>query len=110
MDLVTECYRASAFLPKTETFGLSSQLQRAAVSVPANIAEGHGRKSTKEYIKHLSIAYGSLMEAETHIQIAERVKYLDAATVQQLLTLSHEVGRMLNGLITSLRRKLASER
>jgi len=71
MDLVTECYRATQQFPKTEIYGLTSQLQRAAVSVPANIAEGQGRQHTKEFIQHLSIAYGSLAELETHLQIAQ---------------------------------------
>jgi four helix bundle protein len=77
MDFVTECYTLTRDFPKSETYGLTSQLQRAAVSVPANIAEGQGRQHTAEFIQHLSIAYGSLMEAETHIQIAQRLGYVD---------------------------------
>jgi len=67
MDFVVECYRAAEQFPKTETYGLVIQLQRSAVSVPANIAEGQGRNHTREFINHLSMAYGSLMEVETHL-------------------------------------------
>ena len=106
MNLVVMCYRATEQFPKTELYGLSCQLQRAAVSVPANIAEGRGRSHTKEFLHHLSIAYGSLMEAETHLQIAERLGYLDNKILLALLESSAEVGRMLNGLMQSLERKL----
>jgi four helix bundle protein len=106
MDLVVECYRACDSFPKAEMFGLCSQLQRSAVSVPANIAEGHGRQSTREYLQHLRIAHGSLVEAETHVAIADRLQYLDMETVQQLQARSAEIGRMLNGLISALRNKI----
>lgn len=106
MDMVVECYRISDPFPKAELYGLTSQLQRAAVSIPANIAEGQGRSHTKEFLNHLSIAYGSLMEVETHLQIAARLHYLDDDSLQLLLGKSAEIGRMLNGLIQSLNRKL----
>jgi four helix bundle protein len=106
MDFVAECYKFSGRFPKTEIYGLCSQLRRSAVSIPANIAEGHGRESIKEYLNHLSIAYASLMESETHVQIAERLEYIDREMVERLLTHSAEVGRMLNGLMKSLRAKL----
>lgn len=102
MDLVVECYRIAERFPRTETYGLTSQLQRAAVSVPANIAEGHGRSHTKEYLNHLSIACGTLMEVETHLQIAGRLSYLDNSSLQTLLDKSAEIGRMLNGLMRRL--------
>ncbi|HEU4390865.1 MAG TPA: four helix bundle protein [Blastocatellia bacterium] len=102
MDLVLECYRIAERFPKTETYGLTAQLQRAAVSVPANIAEGHGRSHTKEYLNHLSIAYGSLMELETHLQIAGRLSFLDNSSLESLLGRSAEIGRMLNGLMRKL--------
>lgn len=109
MDFVVACYKACERFPKTEVYGLCSQLQRSAVSVPANIAEGQGRDSTREFLRHLSIAYGSLTEAETHILIAKRLGYVDAAHVETLQAQSDEIGRMLNGLMASLRRKLRPE-
>ena len=108
MDLVVECYRVSETFPKAELYGLSSQLKRAAVSIPANIAEGHGRTHTKEYLNHLSIVYGSLMELETHLQIAARLNCLNNSSLQPLLDKTAEIGRIVNGLIQSLNRKLTS--
>lgn len=106
MDLVVDCYQASEMFPKKEIYGLASRLQRAAVSVSANIAEGHGRSYTKEYIHHLSIVYGSLMELETHLQIAARLNYFDNVFLNKVLEKSSEIGRMLNGLIQVLNKKL----
>jgi four helix bundle protein len=102
MDLVVECYKLTKMFPKSELFVLASQLQRAAVSVPANIAEGQARQHVKEFIQHLSIAQGSLAEAETHIQIAERLHYIDSDKVQEILTKSDQVARMITGLKKSL--------
>ena len=102
MDLVAESYTFSRQLPKEEMFGLTSQLRRAAVSVPANVAEGYGRASRPAYLNHVSVAYGSLMELETHLLITERVGYVPMQTVEPLLNGSAEVGRMLNGLCRSL--------
>jgi four helix bundle protein len=109
MDLVVECYRAAEHFPKSEAYGLVTQLQRAAVSIPANIAEGQGRNHTKEFINHLSIAYGSLMEVETHLQIGARLKYIDEPLLHNLLVGTNEIGRMLNGLMQSLNRKLTTD-
>lgn len=106
MDLVTLCYQSAERFPKTETYGLATQMRRAAVSVPANIAEGQGRSHTKEFMNHLSIAYGSLMELETHLQIAGRLQYLDDCSMKDLLARTAEIGRMINGLLQSLNRKL----
>ena len=76
MDLVENVYRASADFPKNEIYGLTSQLRRAAVSVPSNIAEGHTRASTKEYLNHVSIAQASLAEVATQLELALRLGYL----------------------------------
>ena len=103
MDLVVEAYRLAAQLPDRERFGLTSQLQRAAVSVPANIAEGHGRSGTREYLHHLSVARGSLLEAETHLQIAVRLGYLRAEEVDAILERTGLLDRRLRTLIARLR-------
>jgi four helix bundle protein len=108
MDLVVECYRVAEAFPSHERYGLSSQLQRAAVSIPANIAEGRSRGRTKEFIHHLSIAAGSLAEIETHLEIAARLKYLDEPRKKGLFEETTVVGRMMNALQSSLRRKLDS--
>jgi four helix bundle protein len=109
MDFVIACYRLTDQFPKSETYGLASQLRRAAVSVPANIAEGHCRRRTKEFLHHLDIAYGSLGEAETHVEIAVRLEFVGDAEASCAREIAAEVGRVLNGLIESLRRKLAAE-
>ena len=105
MDLVEHCYRATAGFPSVERYGLASQLQRAAVSIPANIAEGHDRQHRAEFLQHLAIAHGSLAELETHIQIAARLEYLIHEKLEELMERCSEVGRMLNGLRRSLRDK-----
>ena len=97
MDLVVMCYEATRSFPKSEVYGLASQLQRAAVSIPANIAEGRERRYTKEFSQHLSIAYSSLAELETHIQIAQRLEYVSSDKTKRLLEMTAEIGRMLNG-------------
>lgn len=107
MDLTVECYRLTGRFPRTETYGLASQLQRAAVSVPANIAEGAGREHTREYIHHAAYAHGSLLEVETHLLLASRVGYLTPGDIEPLLATSGEIGRMLRGLIAALERKLS---
>jgi four helix bundle protein len=102
MDLVVEVYRVSKAFPQDERWGLTSQLQRAASSVPANIAEGQGRVHRGDFVHHLSVARGSLMELETHLQIANRLGYLRASEFDPLWARCQDVGRLLNGLIRSL--------
>jgi four helix bundle protein len=104
MDLVEMVYTATKQFPKEETYGLTSQIRRAAVSIPSNIAEGQGRKSSGDFARFLAIAYGSLREVETQILIAERLDYMDKQESQNLIALSSEVGRLLNGLSNSLQR------
>lgn len=105
MNLVVECYRSTEQFPKSEMYGLTSQLRRAAVSIPANIAEGQGRQHLGEFIQFLAIANGSLTELETHIQIAQRLEYLENNVAKQLLLQTDEVARMLKGLSKSLKSK-----
>jgi four helix bundle protein len=99
-------YRLTAKFPKHELYGLSSQMQRAAVSVPSNITEGSSRDSTREYLRHLSIAVGSLAELETQLIIAHRLEYCAVEQQEVLSARIKEIGRMLSGLQRSLRAKL----
>lgn len=101
MDLTMEIYRLVKFLPREETYALSDQLRRAVVSIPSNIAEGHGRGTDKEFIKFLWIARGSLLEVETQLIICNRlalIKKVEESKFAQSLIV--EVGKMLNALIT----------
>ncbi|WP_324282525.1 four helix bundle protein [Cyanobacterium aponinum UTEX 3221] len=102
MDLVVICYQLTSQFPKTEIYGLSSQIQRAAVSIPANIAEGKGRNHLGDYIRHLSIANGSLKELETHLMIVGRLGYLKEQELKVTLNKCEEIGRMLHSLIEKL--------
>lgn len=102
MDLVVEIYRLSQTFPSAEKYGLAAQMQRAAVSIPSNIAEGHARKSSGAFINHLSIAAGSLAELETQLMLAERLEFCPVEVSRSLLTCTDEIGRMLSGLKTSL--------
>jgi len=102
MELVTGIYKATAGFPKDELFGLTSQLRRAAVSIPSNVAEGQGRLSEKEFRHFLGQARGSLMEVETQLQIAENLGYLQKENTNKLLESCAEVGRILNGLLAAV--------
>ena len=105
MELVTAVYRATTSFPKDELFGSTSQLRRAAVSIPSNIAEGQGRLSEKEFRFFLGQARGSLMEVETQLQIAENLGYLEKQVTETLFRMCAEVGRILNGLLASVSKK-----
>jgi four helix bundle protein len=102
MDLVEEIYRATKQFPKEEMFGLTSQLRRAAVSIPSNIAEGQSRRSSKEFVQFLSIAQGSLSEVETQLLIAMRLQYIAEERSHGLLQQVAELGRILNGLAEAI--------
>lgn len=106
MSLVVDCYRLSENFPRSESYGLTSQLRRAAVSIPANIAEGHARKYTKEFLHHLSIACGSLAELETHLQISRYLGYSQQNNIEDLLHKTEEINRMLYALRRSLEKKI----
>ena len=99
MDLVEEIYRITNCLPKTEMYGLSDQMRRAAVSIPSNIAEGQQRHTKNEFVRFLAIARGSSAELETQLLICNRLAYLDSSQTEHALSLCSEVGKMLNGLI-----------
>lgn len=102
MDFVAEVYRATRAFPKEELYGITSQLRRAAVSIPSNIGEGQGRQTTGEFRQFLGQARGSLLETETQILLSERLGYLDIKTADNMLEQASEVGRILNGLLASL--------
>jgi len=108
MDLVVMCYRLNHKLPRHETFGLGGQIRGAAGSVPANIAEGFGREHLKEYLHHLSISRGSLMELETHLIVCERVGYVAKEEIDQLLAVCERVSQMLTRLRQALVRRISS--
>ncbi len=108
MELTLEIYRFSSSFPRTEMYGLTSQLRRAGVSVPSNIAEGYGRGSRKEYVQFLCISQGSLKELETQLILAQRLNYGSKMASDSILELSDEVGRMLGSLIRSLKEKTAT--
>jgi four helix bundle protein len=106
IDLVEAIYQATAKFPREELYGLTIQIRRASVSIPSNVAEGHGRTSTRDFLHFLSISHGSLKEVETQIIIAERLKYIDCQTKDHLFEKTSEVGRLISGLSNSLRNKL----
>ncbi len=106
MLLAKEIYVLTREFPNHELYGLTSQIRRAAVSVPANIAEGHARDSTKDFMRFISIARGSIAEVETHLLLAESLSYCNNDHVQPLLEKCREESKMLSGLKNSLRRRL----
>ena len=107
MDLAAEIYSLVKLLPKTETYALSNQMRRAAVSVPSNIAEGQGRNSAKEFIKFLAIARGSQCEIETQLQLCVRLGYFSAEKTENALNLCEEISKMLNALIKKISSRIA---
>jgi four helix bundle protein len=109
MDLVALVYRQTARFPREEMYGLRNQLRRASVSIPSNIAEGQGRRTTKEFLHHLSIARGSVLEVQTQVEIAKRLQYLTEDQAAELDRLIVMVLRLLNGLMNALDRKLESD-
>ena len=103
MDLARQVYGKTNGFPSDELFGLRSQLRRAAVSVPSNIAEGHGRLSDKVFRVFLGQARGSLYEVETQLILSADLGFLPSADAQKLVSDCHEVGRLINGLVRSLK-------
>ncbi|HEY5617187.1 MAG TPA: four helix bundle protein [Vicinamibacterales bacterium] len=103
MDLVEAVYQATNHMPPEERFGLISQMRRAAVAIPANIAEGQGRRTCGEFLNHLSIAHGSVRELETHVMLAGRLGHIPQHSVDAMLSAAGEVGRLVTGLAKSLK-------
>jgi four helix bundle protein len=102
MDLAVESYRLTKGFPRDKTFGLTSQIRRAASSIPANIAEGYGRESAGNYVNFLRNAQGSLKELETHFLLSNRIGLLGGGDCEQMLTRTDAIGKMLRGLIRSI--------
>jgi four helix bundle protein len=105
MDVVEAVYRVSCAFPKSQVYGLTGQLRRAAVSVPSNIAEGHTRASTKEYLNHLSMAQASLAEVETQLELAARLKYVATTELCPVLEQCVVLGKQLYKLRDALVRR-----
>lgn len=108
VDFVVKVYHETRALPSDEKFGLTSQIRRAAVSIPANIAEGAGRKSEKEFLNFLSIAQGSASELETELLIACRLNYIQKIKYNEMLEDLNDIGRMITGLSNHLKKKIGS--
>lgn len=103
IELVTMVYKATSYFPKEETYSLTSQIRRAAISIPSNIAEGSARGTTKNFIYFLNVAIGSLRELETQLIIAINLDYLQQDEFDEIKEPLHEVAKMLSGLKRSLR-------
>jgi len=102
MTLAEQCYRLTATFPREETYGLSAQIRRAAVSIPANIAEGYGRNQTGNFLNFLRIAQGSVRELETHLLLVSRPKVADAERAAPCREVAIRVSKMLRALIRSI--------
>jgi four helix bundle protein len=107
MVLAERVYNSTSAFPRTEMFGLTSQLRRCAVSVPSNIAEGHGRVTRGEWLSFLGQARGSVLEMQTQLILSKRLGFGDSKAIDADLALSEEVGRIINGLMSSLHRREA---
>ena len=105
MDLAVAVFRLTETLPRREVYGLASQLRRAALSVPSNIAEGQGRGATREYVRFLRIARGSVQELETQLTLALRLGFVRPEVINPLLNDTAEVSRIVSGLMRSLERR-----
>ena len=106
MDLVELVYRLTRSFPRNEIYGLASQIQRAAVSVPSNIAEGHTRENTKEYHHHLSMSQASLAELETQLEIAIRLRYVSLQETRSIAEHAESLGKQLHALRNALLKRV----
>jgi four helix bundle protein len=107
MTLAEACYRLTSGFPKSEVYGMTSQIRRASASIAANVAEGHGRENSGSFVQLLRVAQGSLKELETHLLLATRIELAAAAEIDPLLQKSDELGKMLRALIRSIQRRQA---
>jgi four helix bundle protein len=106
MALVTEIYRVTDTFPSSEMYGLTLQIRKAAVSVPSNIAEGKGRQTKRDYLQFLYRARGPMLETETQMEISRNLGYMEESKFLALFEQAAEAGRILNGLITNVRRQI----
>ncbi len=102
-QLAVAIYKCTKSFPKEEMFGLTSQIRRAAVSAPSNIVEGCAKSSQADYARFLEIAYGSVCEVEYQLSLAERLGFLESQSAKEITSLANETGRVLNGLLRSLK-------
>jgi four helix bundle protein len=109
VELVVDCYHLADLLPPGERFGIVAQMKRCATSIPANIAEGHGRKRPKAFLNHVHIALGSEAELATHLHVAERLGFCSTDQTRAISKRREHVGRMLIRLAAALKRKIESE-
>ncbi|MDI9859807.1 four helix bundle protein [Flectobacillus roseus] len=107
MNLVTDIYLVTRNFPQAEMFGLTSQLRRASISIPSNIAEGYGRNTSKDYLRYLQIALGSLYEMQTQLEIASNLHFLEIFDFNKMISLCLEIERMLTSLIAKIKAKIA---
>lgn len=106
VTLAKDVYKLTEGFPKSQQYGLTNQIQRAAVSIASNIAEGSGRNGTKEFIYHVGIAQGSLYELQTQLVIACEIGFVSQEALEVFVNSTDEIGRMLNGLVTGLKRRV----
>lgn len=104
MEIAERAYEVTRDFPKSETYGMSSQIRRASVSIPANMAEGYGRESTGSFVSFLRISQGSIKELETHLLLCGRVGLADEPSIAPLLAQCDELGKMLRAYIRSIQR------
>jgi four helix bundle protein len=109
MDLTEKVYLLTDSFPKSEIYGLSSQIRRCAVSIPSNLAEGHGRTSAKEFLQFIAIAYGSICELETQILLSHRLKYLDQSNLETVSALLTETSKTIRGLQKAIRERVETK-
>ncbi len=105
ITLVEKVYVITKIFPEEEKFALTNQVRRSVISIPSNIAEGWGRKSTKDYIRFLHIALGSLYELETQLIISEKINYIKDEDLQMIVLIIKDLSKMLTGLINNLKKK-----
>jgi four helix bundle protein len=109
MSVAEQAYRLTALFPKDEVYGMTSQIRRSAVSIAANIAEGHGRENSGSFIQCMRVSQGSLKELETHLLLAVRVRVVSVEEVEPMLQQCDELGRMLRSLIRSIQRRQSND-